>query len=131
MERQGQLVHKFEKAGRLIHVAGPRKGAFRLGKGWFIYVTHRNDGWGFADLAGIRRDGILIVQVTTAKNRAAHREKIASILRYGLSALAGDVELWSWGRTKERGFGFVVERYIGGDNRRWDEERFVPSREVP
>ena len=118
--KEGFLIHKAERA------------AVFIGKSRF--VTHRNDLWHVGDLAGLSAQrGLAIDQVTTSANRAAHRRKIERVLskRFPAGSFPDNISmnLWSWGRTKERGYGFTFETYLGGKS--WTEATFIDSSEVP
>ena len=140
-ERNGFLVHKAEKAARLVVLPRRIPGSFPMGNGkWGKYVTNANDIWGIGDLISLSRTLMVqLDQVTTIKHRADHRRKIQDVLRPLLPGpephLGIEITLWSWGRwkprdrSKPRGWGFVVENYLGGTE--WGPDFFVPSADVP
>jgi len=109
-------------------------------------ISKKRDFFGCIDVIGIHhsRDPVL-AQVCTAKNRAARRRKVEEGLQKILSPVLhsdnNDILLFTWGKWKGRGYGFIVERMdrtgsIGGKPT-WDEywsplveSGFLPSKEA-
>ena len=83
-------------AGFLVHIA----------ERWNPFAKIRQDAFGFADLIAIDKEGsVTFVQVTSAANVAARRDKVAANLAAQRIALGGKsfVEVWGYGKRGPRG----------------------------
>jgi len=116
----------WEKEGYLVHRA--QRAAVFLGPGRMF--SRRVDLFGSFDLAGLRRGlPVRLAQVWTLTNRSHKREQIEPALAY-VDPSDGRtlVEIWSWGKYRDEGYGFLREVYTSEG---WKLAGFVPSKEVP
>ena len=64
---------------------------------WCPFSRRKHDGFGFADFIAIRRDEVLLVQVTSKSNMSSRRKKIAEHENVGKVREAGiRIELWGF-----------------------------------
>ena len=70
---------------------------------WNAFSRTKSDLFGFVDCIALRRDEVLAVQVTSAANRAARRNKIGSHDNVGRVREAGiAIHLHSWRKVDGR-----------------------------
>ena len=64
---------------------------------WCSFSRRKHDGFGFADFIAIRRDEVLLVQVTSKSNMSSRRKKITEHENVGKVREAGiRIELWGF-----------------------------------
>jgi hypothetical protein len=70
---------------------------------WCAFSRRKHDGFGFADFIAIRRDEVLLVQVTSKSNMSSRRKKITEHENVGKVREAGiRIELWGFYKENNR-----------------------------
>ena len=70
---------------------------------WCPFSRRKHDGFGFADFIAIRRDEVLLVQVTSKSNMSTRRKKITEHENVGKVREAGiRIELWGFYKESNR-----------------------------
>jgi len=70
---------------------------------WCPFSKRKHDGFGFADFIAIRRDEVLLVQVTSKANMSSRRKKISEHPNVGIVRESGiRIELWGFYKEGNR-----------------------------
>jgi len=93
-------------------------------------VSRRVDFFGAFDLIALKRQRpVRLVQVTTSDSRSHRRAKVSDALAGFYPGTTYAVQVWAWGRTVSRGWGFSVDD-LRDDGWELDTD-FVRSKDAP